>query len=68
MNRLDIASLFCQFLQLNRSAVATIEMIAELIDSIVELPHRRWYIGICFYSHLGRKFAPFAAILTYALS
>ena len=49
MNRLDIASLFCQFLQLNRSAVATIEMIAELIDSIVELPHRRWYIGICFW-------------------
>ena len=33
MNRLDIASLFWQFLQPNRSAVATIEMIVELIDS-----------------------------------
>ena len=29
MNRLDIASLFWQFLQPNRSAVATIEMIVN---------------------------------------
>jgi len=33
MNRLDIASLFWQFLQPNRSAVATIEMTVELVDS-----------------------------------
>jgi len=33
MNRLDIASLFWQFLQPKRSAVATIEIIVELIDS-----------------------------------
>jgi len=34
MNRVDIASLFWQFLQLNRSAVATIEMIVEVINSM----------------------------------
>ena len=33
MIRIDIASLFWQFLQPARSAVATIEMIVELIDS-----------------------------------
>jgi len=35
MNRLDIARLFWQFLQPNRSAIATIEMIVELIDSTI---------------------------------
>jgi len=48
---LTIASLFWQFVQPSRSAVATIEMIVELIDS-VQLPHRRWNINlyeiICF--------------------
>jgi len=33
MNRLDIARLFWQFLQSNRSAVATVVIIVELIDS-----------------------------------
>jgi len=32
MNRLDTARFFWQFLQPNRSAVATIEMRVELID------------------------------------
>jgi len=35
MNRIDIVSLFWQFLQPNRSAVATIEMIVELVDSLI---------------------------------